>query len=209
MLHKPSLFGLHNTNRDFTAREAWGKNQFNSSFPAALCCYLASKDYEANYLSIDDSGFVSRFIEIEKVFGVAPDNEDIYFAFESLHTPFQKYVVGNLPRIDLVIQRKSNGQCLSGLEIKLTALPDNTTCELSESKYGSEIVVRPDTIVYLACSIASSLGQLVNTLVPDLTIDDWSEAEQVIEQIDLIVEIIRRISFSLKETQKAFLLQPV
>ena len=34
---KPNLFGLNNTNRDFSLKETWGKNQFNSSFPASLC----------------------------------------------------------------------------------------------------------------------------------------------------------------------------
>lgn len=122
MTLKPDLFGLQNTNRDFSSKEAWGKNQFNSSFPASLCCYLASKGYNANYLSIRDRNFTSQFIDIERVFNILPDDEDIYFAFESLHTPFQKYVVGTLPRIDLVIQRKSDGRCLSALEIKLTAV---------------------------------------------------------------------------------------
>lgn len=203
------LFGLQNSNRDFTSREAWGKNQFNSSFPAALCCYLAAKNHPANYLSIGKNGFTLEFIEIEELFGISPQDEDIYFAFESLHMPFQKYVVGNLPRIDLVIQRKSNGICLSGLEVKLTALPDNTTCELSESNYGSEIVVRPDTIVYLACSIASSLGESINTAVPEIIVENWSQADKAIDKIDLIIEAIEDISLLLKNTQQAFLLQPI
>lgn len=33
---QPSLFGLSKSNRDFTQKECWGKNQFNSSFPASL-----------------------------------------------------------------------------------------------------------------------------------------------------------------------------
>lgn len=41
----PRLFGLDKTNRDFSKKTSWGKNQFNSSFPASLCCYLASKKY--------------------------------------------------------------------------------------------------------------------------------------------------------------------
>ena len=64
--------------------------------------------------------------------------------------------------IDLVIQKEDTGECLSGLEIKLTALPDNTTCNFNEDSYGSEIVVRPDTIVYLACSIVSGLQNQLN-----------------------------------------------
>ncbi|MEA5421168.1 HindVP family restriction endonuclease [Spirulina sp. CCNP1310] len=48
----PSLFGLNNCNRDFLMKESWGKNQFNSSFPVALCCYLHHKGFLANYLKI-------------------------------------------------------------------------------------------------------------------------------------------------------------
>ena len=39
MNNKPTLFGLNKTNRDYTKETTWGKNQFNSSFPASLCCY--------------------------------------------------------------------------------------------------------------------------------------------------------------------------
>jgi len=194
MTLQPGLFGLRNTNRDFTSKKAWGKNQFNSSFPASLCCYLASKGYQANYLSINNNSFTSKFIDIENLFNISPDSDEIYFAFESVYTPFQKYLIGNLPRTDLVIQNKNNGHCLSGLEIKLTALPDNTTCELSESDYGSEIVVRPDTIAYLACSIASSLEESINTLLPDIVINDWSDPKQVIVKTDKIIETIKNIS---------------
>ena len=53
------LYGLENTNRDFTKKESWGKNQFNSSFPASLCCYLSSIGEEANYLSIQKGKYSS------------------------------------------------------------------------------------------------------------------------------------------------------
>jgi len=139
----PGLFGLHKTNRDFTQAETWGKNQFNSSFPAALCCFIASRNMQANYLAVSKGVLNPSLISIKDVFGIDADDKDAYFAFESQHTPYQKFVVGSLPRTDLVIQRESTGECLSGLEVKLTALPDNTTCDLDERFYGSEIVVLP------------------------------------------------------------------
>lgn len=37
------LFGLLHSNRDFSQRESWGKNQFNNSFPIALSCYMYHK----------------------------------------------------------------------------------------------------------------------------------------------------------------------
>lgn len=206
---QPSLFGLNNTNRDFTQRETWGKNQFNSSFPAALCCYLASKNIQANYLSVSNGKFSPSLISIEDVFGINANAKDAYFAFESQHTPYQKYVIGSLPRTDLVIQRESTGECLSGLEVKLTALPDNATCGLNENLYGSEIVVRPDTIVYLACSIAAGLLNELNDLLPTIKIKDWSDAQLVLSKIDVIASAVEKISVALEQKQHGFLLQPI
>lgn len=190
-------------------QETWGKNQFNSSFPASLCCYLASKGLEANYLSIQKGTFCPALITIEEVFDISANSDDLYFAFESQHTPYQKYVIGALPRTDLVIQRESTGECLSGIEVKLTALPDHTTCHLSDSSYGSEIVVRPDTIVYLACSIASNIQSQISEYIPDMKINDWSDAKQVLPLIKQIIESIKSISLALENNQSPFLLQPI
>lgn len=54
---KPSLFGIRKSNRDFTLKETWGKNQFNSSFPVSLCCYLDSKNIDAINLCIQEKKF--------------------------------------------------------------------------------------------------------------------------------------------------------
>ncbi len=207
--NEPKLFGLNKTNRDFRTKESWGKNQFNSSFPASLCCYLAHKNIDANYLVIRDGGAAVSTISISDVFGIATDSDDLYFAFEAQHTPFQRYIVGTLPRTDLVIQNTATSQCLSALEVKLTALPDNSTCTLSDDLFGCEIVVRPDTIAYLACGIAASLGDQLNHLIPDIDIQDWSDARQVLENITDIINFIKNLVRNLEIVQQPFLLQPV
>jgi len=206
---KPNLFGLNKTNRDYTKEATWGKNQFNSSFPTALCCYLASKDIEANYLSIQKKEFIATTVTIKDVLGIEADDNDLYFAFEAQHTPFQRYVIGTLPRTDLVTQRESTGKCLQGLEIKLTALPDNTTCNLDEKEYGSELVVRPDTIVYLACSLATSLKEKLSKIIPNIQIEDWADASLVLPNIPIIIKTIQNISLLTEENQTAFLIQPI
>lgn len=205
----PRLFGLDKTNRDFSKKTSWGKNQFNSSFPASLCCYLASKNIDANYLAIKNGEFIPTTVEIDKVFGLSSNSPDLYFAFESQHTPFQKYVIGTLPRTDVVIQKESTGECVSGLEVKLTALPDNTTCTLSDNLYGSEIIVRPDTIVYLACALILSIGNKLKSNFIDIKIKDWSNANEVLPKIKHIVDIIERLSLIAEQKQTPFLLQPV
>lgn len=208
-VNSPSLFGLTKTNRDFTKKDSWGKNQFNSSFPASLCCYLASKGIDANYLAIKNGKYTTTTIPIDNVLGISAKSSDLYFAFEAQHTPFQKYVIGTLPRTDIVIQKESTGECLSGLEVKLTALPDNTTCHLKDNLYGSEIVVRPDTIVYLACSLIQSLGKQLDKHLAQIPVTDWSDAKEVLPKIDAIITTIRNVSLCAETGQFPFLLQPI
>ena len=207
---RPHLFGLDNSNRDFTSKVSWGKNQFNSSFPASLCCYLHAIDQTANYLSIQNGIFKCDEVSISKAFNINPLGEDTYFAFESLHSPYQQYVIGALPRTDLVIQKRSTGECMAGIEVKLTALPDNTTCELDEDKYGSEIVVRPDTIVYLACSIAKALNNDIASLLDaEIAVENWDDAQAVLPYIQKIISSLRVIADKMGSNQKPFLLQPI
>ena len=79
MMTKASLFGLDNSNRDFSKVKAWGKNQFNSSFPAALSCYLDHKKLAANYISIVNQKFGINSIDIDNVFGIKPNEKKYLF----------------------------------------------------------------------------------------------------------------------------------
>ncbi|NJK39828.1 MAG: HindVP family restriction endonuclease [Oscillatoriales cyanobacterium RM2_1_1] len=54
-IQKPRLFGLRHSNRDFAQEEAWGKNCFNSSFPASLCSYLYSRNLENIYIKLNSN----------------------------------------------------------------------------------------------------------------------------------------------------------
>ncbi len=212
MVNKPHLFGLTNSNRDFSLKDTWGKNQFNSSFPIALCCYMASKEIDVNYLISKNNQIKCQSISVNEAFGTEADSQDIFFAFETAHTPFAKYVVGSLPRTDIVIQNIRTGQCLTGLEIKLTALPDHTTCHLSDEFFGSEIVIRPDSIVYLACSIAENFGQDLNELIviaENFEETDWSDPKQVIPLFNDISITLNNLCGNETAIQKPFLIQPV
>lgn len=205
------LFGLNNTNRDFTNPNSLGKNQFNSSFPAALSCYLYSKNLDANYIAIQNQKFDIASLSINDIFAINPLSPDIYFAFEAQYTPFQKYLISSLPRTDLVILNKTTNQCLRGLEVKLTALPDNTTCMLNDEQFGSEIVIRPDSIVYLAASIASANNKIVEKHLKEnhILLNDWSNADEVIPHIKTILHCISAISLDIEQYQTPFLLQPI
>lgn len=214
---KPSLFGVKQSNRDFSLRETWGKNQFNSSFPASLACYLHSKGLEAVYLELNGKLTTTRGkIKISEVFGLDPLAEDTFYAFESAYTPYQNLVVDGLPRIDLVTSKivKGLAEPVRGIEVKLTALPDNQTAEDKEEDYGSEIVVRPDTIVYLALSIAveylserKKLQSYFRRLKPK--IQDWRSATAIRPHLKEAADVLDEILAEKISVQKPLLLQPV
>lgn len=212
---KPGLFGIQHSNRDFTQNETWGENQFNSSFPAGLANYLNFKGLENNYLVLDKDLKVQHGkISTSELFGIDPTSDDLFFSFESTYTPYQQLLIGHLPRVDLVTQLRSNGQCLRPIEVKLTALPDNSTCLLDEDYYGCEIVIRPDTIVYLACSIVANfkndlpkLKSLIDNTYDN--IQDWSDGVAIWRYVTPMIATIDRVILSVLDQQEPLVMQPI
>jgi HindVP restriction endonuclease len=210
------LFGLTHSNRDFSQRESWGKNQFNNSFPASLACYMYQKELKLNYLTLDKQLKIQHEeIDISQIFGIAPLSDNLFFSFESDYVPYRKIVVGKLPRVDLVTHdlNKDNA-CLRSIEIKLTALPDNSTYRLPDHQYGCEIVTRPDTIVYLALSIAhefeNSRDKLLNYLQPVCSqIEDWSSIRHILPFIPQIVDCLDSLLSENIAIQSPLVMQPI
>ncbi|MCX6277449.1 MAG: HindVP family restriction endonuclease [Bacteroidetes bacterium] len=50
MEQKPSLFGIAHSNRNISKPDSWGKNKFNSTFPASLIAYMDSVGKNPVYL---------------------------------------------------------------------------------------------------------------------------------------------------------------
>jgi hypothetical protein len=136
-----------------------------------------------------------------------------FFAFESDFVPYRPLVINNLPRADLVIMNRSTNVCTSVLEIKLTALPDNSTYNRPEDKFGCELVVRPDTIVYMALSIVHEFSErrpaLLEYLKSLLNIQDWTNIAEVSTQIPRIAAVLDTLMQSHLSLQRPFVLQPV
>ena len=79
MNDKPRLFGIERSNRDYTVADTWGKNQFNSSFPASLACYLHSKGMKAVYIKAKpDMKRDLQYIGIDELYGIDPLGDDIF-----------------------------------------------------------------------------------------------------------------------------------
>ncbi|MBW4526830.1 MAG: HindVP family restriction endonuclease [Phormidium tanganyikae FI6-MK23] len=211
----PSLFGIKHSNRNFAQKDNWGKNQFNSSFPASLAAFLETQGFECVYIKLaEDLTTYHSSISTAALYGDIPTSDNLFYAFESQYLPFQPLVVGDFPRTDLVTLDRKNGSPLKGLEIKLTALPDNTTCNFTDTQFGCELVVRPDTIVYLACSIATHFqGRLsdLTVLIGDgfEAIKDWREGVNILASVSEMCAAIDRIALSILDTQEPLVMQPV
>jgi HindVP restriction endonuclease len=212
------LFGLEPSrcNRDFAKGTSWGKNKFNSSFPAALACYMASKSLMPVYLRLDSSSkIVHTKITTSELFGLEPFSTDLYFSFESDYTPYRTIATGGIPRTDLVTLNTSEiPSCLRCLEVKLTALPDNSTYRLSDEKYGCEIVVRPVTIVYLALSIAykfkNSRELLLTYLEPVChDMDTWSDMTVIVSRVLALADALDHLLTTHLHLQTPLVLQPI
>ena len=192
----PGLFGQKYSSRDYRYEDSWGKNQFNSSFPASLVAYMGSKGVNPIYICTNKKNeVVHKTINTTDLFGVNPLGEDAYYNYEAEYYPYEQfYYAAKKEKIDLVMINRSTEVAASGLEVKLTTLPDNTTKDLEESEYGSEIVVRSPTILFLACSICSCynsekgknrLHSILNTIGSE--IKNWSEIRQVLPHYNLVI----------------------
>lgn len=149
------LFGIEHTNRPDA--QHWTKNCFNSSFPAALACYMMEKNIPAIYARLANIDgqlkVVCDKIPICDLFNCGSlHSNELEFDFESKFEPYQAFSFDSIDGIDLVV-RDLNGRYLAPVEIKLTVLPTSATANKPEDQWGSEIVVRTATTSYCAFSI--------------------------------------------------------
>lgn len=212
---KPSLFGISRSNRDFSQPHYWGKNQFNSSFPVALACYMRSQSLPLVYVQYkDEESTLVGEISVEETWGSTLKNEDLYFAFETRYDAFRTLVHDELPAIDLVVCAKSSDQQIRPLEVKLTTLPDSTTEKWDETGYGAELVIRSATSRYMALSMASSIGsdlQKVRSIFEPVfaKVRVWDSKPEMLQLASRALDALEIFLNEFKHLQKPLLVQPI
>lgn len=212
---KPSLYGIAHSNRNFNDKYCWGKNQFNSSFPVALCCYMRDKKYGSTLISQKEDHTEISEVEFDYIFGTTLPNNQLKFCFESAFDPYEKFVEDEVAVIDLVIRENSTGKFIRPLEIKLTTLPDDGTSTFSEDKYGSEIVVRSPTMRYLALSIANKCTaedreRIKSIFQPSCKgIRDWANQAEMVTKRTAIFSALDKFLREFESYQSPLLLQPI
>lgn len=208
------LFGIFHSNR--TADDHWGKNCFNSSFPAATASYMLEHDINAIYIKLEEIDgklkVVPSTISMRDVFNCANRPlEDLQFNFESVFQPYQQYSFDTIDGIDLVI-KDTAGKFLTPLEVKLTVLPTSQTSKGAESKWGSELVVRAATTSYCALGMfdsvkddAKEVRAIFEAACSDIQM--WDNDYEMTHKMPQIVECINEFEKRYHQRQKPLLMQ--
>ncbi len=214
MRMQAGLFGQKHSSRDYTKAQYWGKNQFNSSFPASLVAYMSSKNIPLVYLKTDKkNNLIHDYISGKELFNIDPLSDSAFYNFEAGYSAYEKFYTGDREKIDLVMMNLETGENLCGLEVKLTALPDNTTKKFDEDKYSCEIVMRPPTICFLACSICKNYEnnkERLRKLIAGVPkINHWETAEEVAPHYKAIEDVVLNVASDMSKKQTPLILQPV
>lgn len=214
----PRLYGIQKSNRKDD--DHWGKNQFNSSFPASLACWMRDQKIDANYVALDviTKSVQVGEISIDKIFNSTKPNAELEFLFETAFDPYNKFLDEKLGHIDLVIRDDSllgEEKWCRALEVKLTVLPDNSTVRNKDQKsWGCELVIRPASTSYAALGMFQALGDQAAAariiLKPlETKIHDWSNSTEMIQNRIEICNAIEEFLSKFSALQKPFLMQPV
>lgn len=211
----PALYGIKNSNRNFSDPFYWGKNQFNSAFPMALACYMRDLDIPAMYIKhVAAKKTEVSELGIADVFGTQLPNEQVKFLFESTYTPFAEYVEDSMEHIDVVLEAAASGAPIRPLEIKLTTLPDDGTSTLEEEFYGSELVIRSPTMRYMALSMGQStfeFGSEIKKIFEGSCrgIRDWGNLHEMLSYRSAIFGAVECFLEKYHSCQRPLMLQPI
>ena len=223
---KPNLYGMTSTNSNRTDSNLWGKNQFNSTFPLALCLKLRDDNIKPVYVALKSEG-VNRnriiaddtLIDLGEVIGEQKDDKDLFYSFEEKFKAYTKFFrnVSVSEKIDLVVLKK--GKQLNPLEIKLTVVPDSITSKKQEDEWAPELVIRPVTSAYAIMGIAyqlhkASYKKLKEDVIGSLeniykAISDWKNVVEILKHKEALADALKHALEIVYPVQRPFLLQPI
>ncbi len=218
------LYGIKHSNRENDA--LWGKNQFNSTFPLALACYMRDKKIPVVYLTLkNDLTIEAVELSIDELFGTKQSSDDLYFSFETAFNPYASLAYDSIERVDLVISEKAEkatgkktkiiaGEHLAALEVKLTVVPDNTTHAREEKYWAPELVVRPATTMYCALSMGASCASKI-TDIKDIfepichSVKSWGNETEALKLLPQALDGIDQFQKKFHSRQRPAVMQPI
>ncbi len=177
---------------------------------------MRDKGIKPVYISTTDtysSTANDKTLTFDDVFNTTLPNDQIKFLFESPYAPYAGFVRDKLDHIDLVIC--AGGTPVRPLEVKLTVLPDNATGKSEDqSKWGSELVIRPDSISYACLGIYSSLRNQAKDVLKIIepaaeAIEKWDSAADIARNAPAMREALTELFRKYHEHQSPFVIQPL
>ena len=215
---EPRLFGIVQSNR--RPDEMWGKNCFNSAFPAALACRMWAEGIRPVYVraTADKNGLAVENSEIGvgQIFNTPAKvrSEDLHFAFETKFEPYVGYVQNpsELDGADLVI--KHGEEWLRPLQIKLTVVPDDGTSKEPRDNWGPELVLRPADTCACALGIFHGIAdhkKKVEAIFrnPCAEIQHWDNRTEIQVKRSELFACVERFLAEFHGGQQPYLLQPI
>lgn len=214
------LYGINTGNANRESEAMWGKNCFNSAFPAALACYMRDSGKKAVYINVppnaDGSAPQAANTEIgfDEVFNSTLPNSRLRFHFEEKFQPYAEYDnVGNeLDNADLVI-KSDGGDWLRPLQIKLTVVPDNSSSENPPAQWAPELVLRPSDTSLCALGMfhaikaqAGDIKALFDDICYGLT---WESFMNDAGKRQTMAERARAFIGTFRQHEKPYLFHPI
>ncbi len=214
MVGESGLFGIKHSNR--STDDHWGKNCFNSSFPAATANYMLANNIPAIYQHLElvdgELRVVPSEINLRDVYNSGTKSfDELFFSFETVYNPYQVYSFDTIDGIDLVI-KDVDGNYLSPLEVKLTVIPTSATSTRPEKEWGSEIVIRSATTSYCALGMFDSVkdnSRDIRELFEDAcsSIQMWDNDYEMTHKMPLLVNALDCFETAYLDYQKPLLMQ--
>ena len=219
---EPALYGLTDSNTNRSGEKLWGKNQFNSAFPLALCLKMRDDGVQPIYVTLGSGNeFLCSGEELDMASVVGREEVSPFYEFEASFPPYEQYVKGSIKKIDLVVKAGSDSMPIRPLEVKLTVVPDSTTVGRQSSDWAPELVVRPVSSAYAMLSVAhrlfhdsdQELRQRVEAALQpinsSISASAWDNVTEIASLRTRLAEDFSNALDLLRAIQEPYLVQPI
>lgn|GEM_PF-99996 len=154
------LYGMEQSNHDFSSPESLGKNIFTNAFPLSMIQYASIERGLSIPLiraTAEENGAVgTEHVKAPWSSLIGTDPSTASFNFETVFDGYNQYTHNGANKSDVVV---SNGHVHTRpFEIKLVVVPTSSSARSPREQQSCEIVTRPSTIEQIAFSIANSFG---------------------------------------------------
>jgi HindVP-like restriction endonuclease len=160
---------------------------------------------------------VAGEITMDDLFNTDRPNNQLRFDFETRYQPYEQFAFDDIGAIDLVVKHHGVAEpegWRRPLEIKLTVMPDNTTCSGPEQEWSPELVIRPASTKYCALGIYSAC-RARRTEIRDIfqnvcgNFQVWNSAHELQNKRDEMLNALDIFQRTLNANQQPFLIQPI